>query len=493
MTGGHLPGRVPVLIVGAGFGGIAASVALQRLGVEHVLLDRAPDAGGTWQANTYPGCACDIPSHLYSLSFASNPDWSRSYAPQQEIWDYLRRVAREHGVLERTVFGCESTRAAWVEEEHAWRVETTQGAVLADVVVSAGGGLSEPSAPAIPGLDSFPGPVVHTARWPAGLDLSGRRVAVVGTGASAIQVVPAIAEEVEGLVVFQRTPAWILPRRDRVISARERAVFRKAPAAQRAARRAQWAVRELRCVAMTERTSLLEVSHREALRHLRHQVPDTALREVLTPGYAIGCKRILLSDDFYPAIAQPHVALVPAALDRVDGGTLVAADGSSHEAEVLVLATGFEVTEPASARVTFGADGRSLAEHWAGRPRAHRGTTVTGFPNLFLMTGPNTGLGASSMVLMLEAQAAYVADAVRQMRAWGWTRAEVRPEAQAAWNAWLEPRIARTVWATGGCTSWYQDAHGHVSALWPGTTRSFARALKRFDSESYAVSGRPAG
>ena len=484
-----LPRAVRVLVVGTGFAGLATAVALQRSGHgspdDLLVIERAGDVGGTWRDNTYPGAACDVPTALYSFSFAPNADWPRSYAHQPEILAYLQGVARDTGLLDRVRLHCELLGARWDAAAARWRVTTSQGEVEAQVLVCGTGTLSAPRIPDLPGLDTFRGTVFHSAQWDHGHDLAGERVAVVGTGASAVQFVPEIARTAARVVVFQRTPAWVIPRGDRALTALERGLYARVPAAQRATRAALYAYRESYVIGMAHHPRLLRIARAVALAHLRRQVPDPVLRAKLTPSYTIACKRLLLSNDYLRTLASPQVELVTSAAARVTPTGLVDGDGVEHEVDTIVFGTGFTPTEPPVAQLLTGSDGRTLAATWAGSPAAHRGTTVSGFPNLFLLYGPNTNLGHSSIVYMLESQAAYVVDAVRTLVARGVAAFDVRAEAQDAWNDGLQRQLAGSVWNAGGCSSWYLDSRGRNSAMWPTFTWRFRRATRRFDVESY--------
>jgi cation diffusion facilitator CzcD-associated flavoprotein CzcO len=483
--------HVTVAVIGAGFGGLGAAARLRRLGVtDFVVLERADAVGGTWRDNTYPGCACDVPSHLYSFSFAPEPAWPRVFARQPEIRAYLERVADTFGLRAHLRTGHEVRAARWDGAALRWNLDTTGGPLTADVLVSATGPLSEPRVPDVPGLDGFPGRVFHSARWDHTHPLRGRRVAVVGTGASAVQFVPEIQREVRSLTVFQRTPPWVLPRADRPVSALERRLHDAWPATAAVRRHLLWAVREAQTGAFTRHPDLMRAAERLALLGMRRAVPDPALRRRLTPGYRIGCKRILLSNDWYPALTRPHVRLIDAGLREVRGGTLVAEDGSTTEADTLIFGTGFHVTDLPAARRITGRDGGTLAGAWRDGMAALRGTTVAGFPNLLLLIGPNTGLGNNSMVLIIEAQLTYLADWLRTWhRLGGPGRAALvpRPAAQDAWNDRLQARLARSVWNTGGCRSWYLDERGRNTVVWPGTTAAFRAATRAVDPAEYEV------
>lgn len=475
-----------VAIVGAGFGGLGTAIRLKQSGLtDFVVLERAGALGGVWRDNAYPGAACDVQSHLYSFSFALNPDWTRSYSGQAEIWAYLERCAREFDLLPAIRFNHPVEAAVWDPAGH-WRLQTPHGELRARVLVMATGALSEPAVPDLPGLEQFAGPAFHSARWPADLDLSGRSVAVVGTGASAVQFVPAIQPQVSRLTVFQRTPAWVLPRQDQPISPAARQRYRRWPALLRLRRAGLAFSRELTVLAF-QHPALMSLLEATARRHLAAAVADPVLRAKLTPRYTIGCKRVLLSDDFYPALTQPNVDVVAAGVSAVRAHGVAAADGREYPADVLIFGTGFQVTDlPFSHRV-FGRAGRSLAEAWAGSPQAYLGTTVSGFPNLFILQGPNTGLGHTSVLLMIEAQIEHLLGALRYQRGAGAVPLEPRPERQAAFAAEMDARLRGTVWLAGGCRSWYLDRTGRNSTLWPGTTWEFARRLRRFQPGDYAL------
>ena len=486
---GPLPATVDHLVVGAGFAGIGVAIRLDRAGErDFLVIEKDGDVGGTWRANTYPGAACDVPSQLYSFSFAPNPDWSMSFSPQPEIEAYLRRVAERSGVLDRFAFHTALEEARWDEDAQRWRVRTTRGEVTARTLVSGSGGLSEPRLPDIAGIGSFRGRVFHSARWDHSVDLAGKRVAVIGTGASAIQIVPEVAAVAAHLDVYQRTAPYVLPRNDRRYTGLERFLFTRVPAVQRAYRSAIYWARELYVPGFTWDSRLAAPAKRLALANIARAIDDPELRARVTPDYAIGCKRILISNSYYPALASDGVDLVTDPIARVTADAVVTADGVERPVDVLVVATGFHTTEQPIAQHIVGRGGRSLADVWSGTGMAsYKGTTTRGFPNLFQIVGANTGLGHSSMVLMIESQVAYVVDAVRSMRRNAYGAVEPRQDAQDAWNADLQRRMRRTVWSTGGCASWYLDEHGRNTVLWPSTTFTFRRLLAEFDVEAYDV------
>ncbi|MEU0334161.1 NAD(P)/FAD-dependent oxidoreductase [Streptomyces sp. NPDC006193] len=486
--------HVRVAVIGSGFGGLGAAVRLRREGItDFVVLERADGVGGTWRDNTYPGCACDVPSHLYSFSFAPHPDWPRTFSGQRHIRAYLEHVTDLFGVRPHLRLGSEVTLMTWDGERLRWTIETTRGTLTADVVVSATGPLSDPRIPAIPGLESFPGKVFHSARWDHDYDLRGKRVAVVGTGASAVQIVPAVQPLVGRLTLFQRTPPWVMPRMDRAVSGAERRLHRWLPATAQARRALLWGIRELQVQAFTKHPDELGLVERLARRNMTRVVKDPALRAKLTPDYRIGCKRILLSSDYYPALVRPNVDVVAGGLSEIRGSTAVAADGTEAEVDAIVFATGFHVTDMPIAERVVGADGRTLAQSWKNGMQALRGATAAGFPNFMTIIGPNTGLGNSSMILMIESQLNYLADYLRQLDVLGGrTALDARPAAVEAWNRAVQERMRRTVWNTGGCTSWYLDASGRNTTIWPGTTTEFRRATRRVDLSEYTVVRRPA-
>lgn len=472
--------HVDVAIIGAGFGGIAMAHRLKQEGTRtFVLLERANDVGGTWRDNSYPGCACDVPSHLYSLSFALNPNWSRTYSPQPEIWAYLKDVVRKEGLLGHVRFGREVQEAAWDDEAKRWRITTSNGTTVAKAIVSAAGPLTEPKLPNIPGLADFEGTLFHSARWKHDHDLTGERVAVVGTGASAIQLIPAIQPKVGELHVFQRTAAWVLPRTDRPITPVERFIYRRVPGAQRQMRRAVYWGREAAALPLRYPflTSVIAALGRI---HLRAQVRDPELRRKLTPTFKPGCKRLLLSNTYLRSLDRPNVEVINQGLTEVRGKTLIAADGTEREVDTIILGTGFEVTDVPIAHHIRGKDGRLLSEHWAGGMEAHRSTSVVGFPNLFFILGPNAGLGHTSVVYMAEAQAHYALQVLQHMDAAGADAVEPRPDAQRAWTDDVQRRCEHTVWLKGGCASWYIDpGSGKVTTLWPDQTFRFREQLSR--------------
>ncbi|HZI91330.1 MAG TPA: NAD(P)/FAD-dependent oxidoreductase [Thermoleophilaceae bacterium] len=484
---------VDVLIVGSGFSGLGMAIRLKQEGMtDFTVLERADDVGGTWQANTYPGCACDVPSHLYSFSFAPNPGWSQTYSPQPEIWDYLRDTARRYDVLSHVRFGNTVTSAEWDEETARWKVETDRGPFTARVFIPAMGPLAAPKKPDVPGLDSFEGTIFHSAEWNHDHDLTGERVASIGTGASAIQYVPSIQPKVSRLHVFQRTAPWVMPHSNRKVTGVERRLYRAFPALQRLVRGLVYSGREILVLGFVKRPKLLKQFEKVARRHMRGQISDPELLRKVTPDYTIGCKRILPSNQWYPALDQPNVELVTDEITEVRPHSVVTADGTEREVDTIILGTGFSVSDMPVARQVRGRDGKLMVDGWeGGSPCAHLGTAMPGFPNLFMLLGPNTGLGHNSMVYMIESQLAYVIDALRNMRQNGTETVEVKRETVQAYNDRIDEKHVGTVWTTG-CKSWYLDDTGRNSTIWPDWTFRFRHRTQRFDPSKYDLRTAPA-
>jgi len=484
------PGRgdvevLDVVVIGAGFGGLGAGHALRKAGVDRfVILEAADAVGGTWRDNTYPGCACDIPSHLYSFSFAQNPQWSRSYPAQPEIEAYLERTTDDLALRPFVRFGCEVAELRWDDERALWRVLLADGSELeARSVISATGGLSRPAMPDIAGLDRFAGTVFHSARWRHDHDLTGERVGVIGTGASAIQFVPEIAPVAGHTTVFQRTAPWVLPRDDRPAPAWRQHLYAVVPFLQRLHRWRVYARQEMLALAFVGRgRARAAVSARVAeagREHIAEHIADPELRATLTPTYEPGCKRLLIANDWYPALARNDVEVVSDRITEIVPEGVRTADGALHALDTLVLGTGFTATEFLAPVKVVGREGLELDEHWRSGAATHLGIAVSGFPNLFLLVGPGTTLGHNSIVFMIEAQLRWVMAALGE----GWRRGtalELRPEVEQAEYAEQQRRAEGTVWASG-CDSWYRSPDGRLDTIWPGTTIEYWWRTRRFD------------
>ena len=478
--------HVDHVIIGAGFAGLCAAIKLQEDGErDFVVLEKGPDVGGTWRDNTYPGATCDVPSQLYSYSFAAY-DWPNSYSPQPEIQAYIQQVAQESGTLDRFVFDSLVEDAAWDDTAQRWTVRASTGTWVSRTLVVAAGGLSAPKLPDIEGIETFQGEVFHSARWNHDVDLTGKRVAVIGTGASAIQIVPEVQQVAGHLDVYQRTAPWIIPRNDRPYGSLERAALRRVPGLRHLYRTGLYWAHEAYVPAFTIEPRIAAPARKVALANIAKGITDPGLREKVTPSFEFGCKRVLRSNTYYPALDADNTDLVTDPIAKITGNAVVTADGVEREIDVLVVATGFHTTELPITEHISGRDGQLLADRWrASGMAAYKGTTVPGFPNLFLLVGPNTGQGHTSMIFIIESQVAYLRDALRRLRGAGVSSLEPTQEATDRWNRSLQKRMGRTVWTTGGCQSWYLDAHGRNTTLWPRSTVDFRRRLASFDADAY--------
>jgi cation diffusion facilitator CzcD-associated flavoprotein CzcO len=488
---GHAAGtaRSPrVAIIGSGFGGLGMAIKLQQAGVDDLcILERAGSVGGTWRDNTYPGAACDIPAHLYSYSFAPSAEWSTVYPRQPEVRAYLERLTDEYGLRRYLHVNTEVVEAEFVEAEAVWHLATADGrAFTADALVAAVGPLSDPRIPNIPGREDFAGEMFHSARWDHDVDLAGKRVGVLGTGASSVQLVPHVADQAGELKVFQRSAPWIVPRLDRTYSPAVRKALRSVPGLRALYRRAIYWQKEARFIGFDRDSRAMRVMQRAALAHMRRSVKERGLREKLTPDYAMGCKRILVSSDYYPAVARDHVEVVTDPIDHMTPGGIRTASGRQIDLDVVVWATGFAVDDPLGSLRVTGLGGRDLGQHWGSRPAAHLGTTVPGFPNAFLVLGPNTGLAHNSMVYMMESQYDYIVDAIRRLRRPEVAYLDVRADALEGFQSEVSQRNDGLVWASG-CSSWYLSADGHNFTLWPGYTFEYRKRTQAFDAECYRV------
>ncbi len=470
-----------IVIIGSGFAGLCMAIRLKQAGFHNfVILEKDDDLGGTWRDNKYPGCACDVPSHMYSFSFELNPDWSRMFAPQEEIWAYMRRCADKYGVAAHIRYGCVVEGMEWDDAAGRWRVATAAGEVYtARAVVSGIGALHVPSIPEIPGADRFAGPAFHSAQWDHSCDLSGKRVAAIGTGASAIQFIPQIAKRAGQVYVFQRTPSWLFRRWDFEIPLAVRATFRAAPPVMRAFRGGIYCERETGAAGFAVHPKLLAPLQRLAERHIERQISDPALRAKVTPDYAIGCKRILLSSDYYPALTRPNVDLVTDHIDHITETGLVCADGTAYDVDVIIYGTGFKTVEAVAEMNVAGRDGVKLQDAWRDGMEAYHGITVDRFPNFFMLLGPNTGLGHNSVIFMIESQVQHVMSCLRLLAREKADTIEVRASALRRFNDGIQRRLRRAVWSEGGCKSWYLDDEGVNRALWPGFSFEYWARTRR--------------
>lgn len=480
--------RFDVLIVGAGFSGLGMAIRLRQQGRRSFLVvEKSDDIGGTWYDNRYPGCACDVPSHLYSFSFDLNPEWTRMYSSQQEIYEYLKRCAARYGILPHIRLNTCLVEAVWDESTKLWRATFGDGSIVESrALVSGVGALNIPRYPELPGIEQFAGPAFHSATWRHDVELDGKSVAVIGTGASAIQFVPHVAERAGKLYLFQRTPPWILPRMDFAITGKWRDRFRRSRLAMQAFRKLIFVGQEMLVLSFLGNRFLRGLITRLARRHLEAQVGDPKLRAALTPQYEIGCKRMLASNDFYPAVCRPNVELVTGAIAGVREHSIVTADGKERPVDVLIYGTGFRATELFCFTRIVGRNGVDLRDAWQTRMSAFLGVTVAGFPNFFLLLGPNTGLGHNSVVLMIEAQIRYVMSCLELMDRTGRTAIEVNPDAQQRFAQQVSGRLRRTVWQSGGCRSWYQDQKtGDNPVIWPGSVVEYVWRTRRASASDY--------
>ncbi|MGI9557637.1 MAG: flavin-containing monooxygenase [Solirubrobacterales bacterium] len=478
-------------IVGGGFGGVGASALLRRAGYRDVtVFEKGERLGGVWNFNTYPGAACDIPSHLYEFSFAPNPNWSRRFSPQEEIQEYIERVAIRYGVTDGLRLGTEVEKATWDEGEGRWHLETSGGPFDADILLTACGQLSVPKTPAIPGLDDFAGPAFHTAEWDHDVDLAGKRVAVVGTGCSAIQVVPEIQPIVEQVDVYQRSPGWTWPKMDFAYKERTKRLFEQFPVLQRIDRELVHGFMDLGAAALTSQRWMMPPFRALARHQITSAIDDPELRAKVTPDDEVGCKRLMLTDDWYPALTKPNVELIADGIDTVTKSGITAADGTEREADVIVLATGFDTHAFVAPMEIAGVEGRTLAEEWSEVPRAYLGMSVPSFPNMFLIYGPNTNGGTGSIVHVIECGMSHVLSALAELDRTGSRRIEPRAEAAERFDRELREALADTVWHTG-CTSWYLDENGNDPNQWPWTWTRFRKRTQQIEPGAYEL-GAPA-
>jgi cation diffusion facilitator CzcD-associated flavoprotein CzcO len=475
-----------VVVVGAGVSGLCIACNLQRAGFSYRVLEQSYDVGGTWRDNTYPGCGCDIPAPLYSFSFAQRAGWTRLFASQPEILDYLQWVTTRFGVRERIAFGTSVISALWQERRQTWLVATSSGATLeCRYLVSATGALRTPRYPEVRGRDTFGGNAFHSAAWDHGVNIRGKRIAVIGNGASAVQFVPQIAPHVHHLTVFQRTPSWIVPKADREFSPRQRLLRRFSPYRRYTRSRLFW-IHENRFKGFTDAATGMADTERLARAHLQRKIRDPQLRAALTPDYAIGCKRLLVSSDYYPTLNRDNVTLATAPVSEMTVDSVITADGQSHPVDVVIYGTGFDAHFAFNEIEIVGRDGETLSYCWQQGREACLGTTVSGFPNYFVMLGPNSGLGHNSQIFMIEAQARYIMSCLKTAQRRRIGVLDVRRSIQSEFNEWLQGRLAHSVWQAGGCSSWYHHpSSGKNTVLWPSSTITFWRRTHRMRLSDY--------
>ena len=475
-----------VLVIGGGFAGLGAAIKLKECGeTDFVLLEKACELGGVWRENTYPGCACDVPSTLYSYSFAPNPNWSRVFARQPEIKNYLQNLAVEHRITPHVQFNQEALDIRWSNEAQVWQVTTGDSVWQGRYIILACGPMHEPKLPNVPGIEHFKGEIFHSSQWRHDVDLKGKRVAVIGTGASAIQFVPEIQRQVETLHVFQRTPHWVLPKMDASLPKWVRSVFETMPGAQAFARGVTYGIFESLNGGL-QSPAVMRRLHRLAKWNIRRHIHDRDLQNSLTPDYVLGCKRILQSNDWYRALAASNVRVIDSAFAAVDGHAIKSADGRSAEVDVIILSTGFEVAEPPIAKRVVNKNGKTMAEVWQGSPRGYLGTTVEDCPNAFLMFGPNIAVSSSAFIIM-EAQLQYIMDALQRLNTEGVKKFEPKHAVVETFNNKVQAALRNTVWNKGGCQSYFIDRNGRNSTAWPWSTFEMKRRLSRFNLKDYTT------
>ena len=479
-----------VLIIGAGFSGLAMAIRCKKAGIApYLVVEKGDDVGGTWHDNTYPGAACDIPSHLYSLSFVPKSDWSRLYPRQPEIEAYLHEAADKNGVRDNLSLCTKVEAARWDEAAKVWHVETSRGPVTARAIVSGMGALHYPATPKLPGAETFAGASFHSAQWDHAVDLKGKTIAVIGTGASTIQFLPQIAPDAAHLTLFQRTPPWVTPKMDRSMGEDEKTRFARWPLLRRLFRaKIFWTLEARAFLGFTKVSKLTEQAEKIARRHLKKAVKDEALRAKLMPTYRLGCKRVLISDDYYPALTRPNVEVETDGIARIEPDGIVTRKGAKHPCDVIIYGTGFDVTGSFAHLSLTGRGGQTLAQAWTKGMGAFQGISVSGFPNFFLLMGPNTGLGHNSMISMIEAQVNHALDCLKAMKDGKVKALEVKPEAQARFLDGIAEKMSDSIWIRGGCTSWYLDEHGRNTTLWPSSVVAYRKGAKRADLTDYQIS-----
>jgi cation diffusion facilitator CzcD-associated flavoprotein CzcO len=475
-----------IIIIGTGFAGICAAIRLKQEGItSFTILERSGDVGGTWRDNTYPGAACDVASHLYSFSFEPNPGWSNMFSGQKEIHEYIKHCIAKYDIGKYIRFNRNVSSSVFNEATGEWQVSTTNGEVhRANVLINGMGPLNRPSLPGIEGLKDFEGIMFHSSEWDHSYDISNKRVAVIGTGASAIQIVPAIVDKVAHLDLYQRTAPWIIPKHDKPISGKTHKLFRALPFLQKLQRAQFYLINEFTVLMLVTRPSLAKYLEKLVLKYIAYKVSDPVLRKKVTPGFTIGCKRILLSNNYYPALGKPNVEVITDPILRIEKDAIITAN-EKRPVDAIILSTGFEASEYPKGFVVKGLQGRLLEEDWKDGPEAYLGTVVAGFPNLFFIIGPNTGLGHTSMIYMIESQVNFIVDSIKKLSAKKATWMNVKKDVQISYNAELQQKLKTTVWQSGGCKSWYQTRSGKNTAIWPGFTFTFRNRTKRVNEQDF--------
>lgn len=477
----------PIVIVGAGFSGLGMAIRLRKAGIDSfTILEASDEVGGTWRDNTYPGCACDVPSHLYSYSFAPTPNWSRMYSEQNEILQYLRHLVSRFSLESHIRYQTKVIGLTFEEKAGLWHIDTESGeCVKARVVVGATGPLNKPKFPSIPGRETFEGVSFHSSQWNHSYDLAGKRVAVIGTGASSIQLVPKIAPTVQHLTLFQRTPPWVVPKFDFAFAPWAQKLFRWIPPVRWLMRMAVYWQLELRALGFVSAPKLLEKASIVGKQHIKKQIEDPTLRELVTPNYAFGCKRVLISNDYYPALQRDNVSLVTTDITEILPHGVRCSDGSEVEVDCIVYSTGFNVYDFLGPMNVTGLNGKDLRQTWSEGARTLYGIAASGFPNLFFMIGPNTGLGHNSLVFMMESQIHYILQCVQKLKNQNLRYLDAKSSAQEKFHQRVQKRMKRSIWRTGGCESWYLNESGENYSLWPGYTFEYWLKTRRMKSHDF--------
>ncbi|MES2102649.1 MAG: NAD(P)/FAD-dependent oxidoreductase [Pseudomonadota bacterium] len=477
--------RHEVIIIGSGFAGLCMGARLKQAGIhDFLILEKDKEIGGTWRVNQYPGCACDVPSHLYSFSFLQNPEWTRKYAPQRELLAYTVKAAQDLGLMPHLRLDTALLSAEYDEAAGAWRLHTSRGEMIAKHLVAGMGALGRPKLPTLPGLESFQGKTFHSQQWDHGYDLQGKRVAVIGTGASAIQFVPEIAPKLAQLDLYQRTPPWILPRPDRAISDAERWLLRHFSISRWAYRALNYVRNEWRYIAFGKQPALMRAMQKLALAYMHKHIPDPELRRKLTPDYTMGCKRILLVNDYYQTLTRSNVAVLSNGIREVRAHSVIDGDGQERAVDAIIFATGFDLEQALGPLELKGRSGLCLQQASRDGLDAYKGTTLPGFPNFYMIAGPNTGLGHNSMIYMIESGVNYILQAIQMTRLQRIKSLEVKADAAGEYNRQIQQKLKGTVW-NSGCKSWYLNSRGKNLTLWPGFTFEYRRIMKKFDADQY--------